>query len=58
MTNKKAVVEMAHQRNDFYQEVDGTWVWDTGEGFITASDLRALADELDRLNYELDNSNA
>jgi hypothetical protein len=55
MTNKR-VVEQAHERKDFYQEVDGYWVWDTGEGFLTAPHLRALADELDRLNYEWDKS--
>lgn len=50
----KNVVKMAHERGDIYQEVDGFYVWDTGDGFITAGDLRALADELDRLNYDWD----
>lgn len=46
-------IKKAHERGDFYQEIDGFWVFGpAGEfaGFLASHELRWLADELDRLN--------
>lgn len=58
------VLQLVRERGEFYQEVDGDWVyapkfdavqhpdgaWTGGGGFWTAYQLRVIADELDRLN--------
>ncbi len=49
MTDTARILEVA--RKDFYQEVDGFWVWDPGHrGYWEAYALRIVADEMDRLN--------
>jgi len=51
----KRVVEKAHERGDFPTlECGYRFFWISNRGAASASDLRALADELDRLNKDWD----
>lgn len=45
-----SIVKRAYERREIYVESDGFYVWASGRGYLTADHLRALADELDRLN--------
>ena len=48
MTYEEAVLKAVE--SDIYQEIDGFFVFDTHNGFLTASGLRIIADELDKRN--------
>lgn len=55
MTTKKRMIELAHERGDFYVEADGYYYWEPkGSGCLGAKHLRWLADELDKLNAAWD----
>ena len=57
MANEEAkrVVEKAHERGDFPTlECGYKFFWVANRGAFSASNLRALADELDRLNKDWD----
>ena len=51
------ILRMAEERGDFVRGDDGYWVYwpdGTNMGALSPWELRALADELDRLNAEWD----
>lgn len=48
-----SIVEIADARKEFVQDVDGYICWwpdGSPNGHLSSSDLRELADELDRIN--------
>ena len=54
---KKRIIDLSSERGDFVQMEDGYYVfWPTSQhrGFITAVELRILAQHLDDLNREWD----
>jgi hypothetical protein len=51
VTPTERIVKMAHERREFLQDVDGFYYyWPSNSGAFAPYVLRALADELDRLN--------
>lgn len=52
---KRLVVHLVHERGDIIQTDDGFYnFWPVkNRGYLTAQNLRSIADELDRLNEPL-----
>ena len=50
---RKQVIATCEARKEFEVDIDGfTKWWPANRGFLTASDLRTIADELDARNAE------
>ena len=52
MSQTNTVIDMARERGEFIRDVDGFTYWQLSpnSGHLSAWMLRALADELDRIN--------
>ena len=56
MCNKERILEVIRQHDEFVKDVDGYFYYspENHRGHMSASALRIIADELDRINAEWD----